>query len=71
VIRYLKKISGDSRQQLTRLIGQHRKTGKIQHRQRTVPGFKQRPFVWTESANKILEKVERSYASFRVSIKMR
>ncbi len=41
VIRYLIKISGYSRQQLTRLITQYRKTGRLQRRQRTVSGFKQ------------------------------
>jgi transposase InsO family protein len=40
VIRYLMKISGYSRQQLTRLIAQYRKTGKLKRRQRTVSGFK-------------------------------
>ncbi len=40
VIRYLMKISGYSRQQLTRLIAQYRKTGRLQRRQRTVSGFK-------------------------------
>jgi transposase InsO family protein len=40
VIRYLMKISGYSRQQLTRLIAQYRKTGRIRRCQRTVSGFK-------------------------------
>ena len=42
VIRYLIKVSGYSRQQLTRLITQYRKTGRIRRRQRTVSGFKQK-----------------------------
>ena len=42
VIRYLMKISSYSRQQLTRLIAQYRKTGRIRRRQRTVSGFKQK-----------------------------
>ncbi|MCH8101025.1 MAG: transposase family protein [Proteobacteria bacterium] len=42
VIRYLMKISGYSRQQLTRLIAQYRKNGRLQRRQRTVSGFKQK-----------------------------
>ena len=42
VIRYLMKISGYSRQQLTRLIAQYRKTGQIKRCQRTVSGFKQK-----------------------------
>jgi len=39
LIRYLMKISGYSRQQITRLITQYRKTGKCKRRQRTVAGF--------------------------------
>lgn len=39
VIRYLKKISGYSRQQITRLIGQYLKTGRLKRRQRTTKGF--------------------------------
>lgn len=39
VIRYLTKVSGYSRQQLTRLIRQYRQTGTLKRRQRTVAGF--------------------------------
>ena len=42
VIRYLLKISGYSRQQLTRLIQQYRQTGRVTRRQRTVQGFARR-----------------------------
>jgi hypothetical protein len=42
VIRYLIKITGYSRQQLTRLIGQYKKTGRLKRQQRTVFGFKQK-----------------------------
>lgn len=42
VIRYLLKISGYSRQQLTRLIQQYRQTGRMTRRQRTVQGFARR-----------------------------
>lgn len=42
VIRYLVKVSGYSRQQLTRLIKQYRRTGALQRRQRTVAGFTRR-----------------------------
>jgi len=42
VIRYLMKISGYSRQQLTRLISKYCKTGRLQRRQRTVCGFKKK-----------------------------
>ncbi len=37
--RYLQQISGYSRAQITRLIKQYQKTGRIQHQQRTVKGF--------------------------------
>jgi transposase InsO family protein len=39
VVRYLMKVSGYSRQQITRLIRQYRQTGTLKRRQRTVAGF--------------------------------
>ena len=39
VMRYLMKVSGYSRQQLTRLVSQYRRTGRLQRRQRTIAGF--------------------------------
>lgn len=42
VIEYLMKISGYSRQQVTRLIMQYVKTGRLRHRQRTTNGFARR-----------------------------
>jgi transposase InsO family protein len=42
VLRYLLKMSGYSRQQLTRLIQQYRQTGRVTRRQRTVRGFARR-----------------------------
>jgi len=42
VIRYLMKVSGYSRQQITRLVGQYRDTGQLKRRQRTVAGFARR-----------------------------
>jgi predicted nucleic acid-binding protein len=42
VIQYLMKVTGYSRQQITRLINQYRKTGRIVRRQRTVSGFKKK-----------------------------
>ncbi len=42
VIRYIIQMSGYSRQQITRLIKQYTKTGKITHRQQTNKGFKRR-----------------------------
>ncbi|MFU8763362.1 MAG: hypothetical protein ACNA7T_02500, partial [Haliea sp.] len=42
IMRYLIKVSGYSRQQLTRLVAQFRQNGRLQRRQRTVAGFKTR-----------------------------
>ncbi len=42
ILRYLMKVSGYSRQQITRLVTQYRKTGRIRRRQRTVAGFKRK-----------------------------
>jgi len=39
LLRYLGRVSGYSRQTITRLVAQYRKTGKIRRRQRTVAGF--------------------------------
>ena len=39
VVRFLIKITGYSRQQITRLIKQYRDTGKIERQQRTYQGF--------------------------------
>ena len=39
VMRYLMKVSGYSRQQLTRLVSQYRRTGRLQRLQRTIAGF--------------------------------
>jgi len=58
VVRYLMKISGYSRQQLTRLIAQYRKTGKIQRRQRTVSGFKQK---YTEKDIRLLADMDKRH----------
>lgn len=42
VVRYLMKISGYSRPQVTRLIAQYRETGRLQRRHRTVRGFQRK-----------------------------
>jgi len=42
IMQYLMKISGYSRQQLTRLIRQYRNGGKVVRRQRTAQGFRRR-----------------------------
>jgi transposase InsO family protein len=60
VIRYLMKISGYSRQQLTRLIAQYRKTGRLQRRQRTVSGFKQK---YTEQDIRLLAAMDERHGT--------
>ena len=60
VIRYLIKISGYSRQQLTRLIAQYRKTGRLQRRQRTVAGFKSR---YTEQDIRLLAAMDERHGT--------
>lgn len=42
LIRYLVKVSGYSRQQMTRLVKQYRDTGRLVRQQRTVHGFSRR-----------------------------
>jgi len=42
VLRYLIQLSGYSRQQVTRLVTRHRKTGHVHRRQRTTNGFKRK-----------------------------
>ena len=39
VLRYLQRVSGYSRQTVTRLVAQYQATGKLKRRQRTVGGF--------------------------------
>ena len=42
LIQYLVKVSGYSRQQITRLVKQYRDTGRLVRRQRTIKGFSRR-----------------------------
>jgi hypothetical protein len=58
VIRYLMKISGYSRQQLTRLIAQYCKTGRLRRRQRTVGGFK---LKYTEQDIRLLAAMDQRH----------
>lgn len=60
VIRYLAKISGYSRQQLTRLIAQYRKTGRLRRRQRTVSGFTQK---YTEQDIRLLAAMDERHGT--------
>ena len=57
VKRYLEKVTGLSRSQLTRLIGQHLRTGKIKDRRGKAPA---RPFErrYTQSDIRLLAKVD-------------
>ena len=55
VCRYLGKISGYSRQQLTRLIHQYRQTGRLTRCQRTVQGFARR---YTENDIRLLAAMD-------------
>ena len=56
VIRYLIKISGYSRQQVSRLIGQYVHCGRLRRRQRTVRGFQRR---YTDEDVALLVEVDR------------
>ena len=55
VLRYLMKLSGYSRQQLTRLLAQYRKTGQLRRHQRTVAGFTRR---YTEQDIRLLAAMD-------------
>ena len=71
VIRVLIKVSGYSRQQLTRLIAQYRTTGTLKRRQRTVTGFTQKytPAVsdcwrrWISATTRRVGRLSRSSVS--------
>ncbi len=56
VRRYLIQLSGYSRQQITRLISQYRKSGHIRRRQRTVKGFERK---YTPDDIQLLAMVDR------------
>ena len=58
VVRYLMKISGYSRQQITRLIKQYRHTGRIQRGQKTVQGFKGK---YTERDIRLLVEMDKRH----------
>ncbi len=56
VRRYIMQLSGYSRQQITRLISQYRKSGRIRRRQRTVNGFEPK---YTRADIQLLAMVDR------------
>jgi len=56
VRRYITQLSGYSRQQVTRLISQYRKSGRIRRRQRTVKGFERK---YTPDDIQLLTMVDR------------
>jgi hypothetical protein len=60
LVRYLMKVSGYSRQQITRLIGQYREHGRIRRRQRTVNGFARR---YTPEDIRLLAETDRLHGT--------
>jgi len=57
-IRYLMKVAGYSRQQITRLIARYRETGRIQREQKTVAGFRTK---YTERDVELLVEMDRRH----------
>lgn len=55
ILRYLSKVSGYSRQQVTRLVAQYRQCGRVQRGQRTVAGFARR---YTEADIRLLADMD-------------
>jgi len=53
VLRYLERVSGYSRQTITRLVAQYRRTGTLRRRQRTVAGFQR--YYTSEDARVLAE----------------
>lgn len=60
VLRYLIKVSGYSRQQLTRLVAQYRRSGVLQRRQRTLSGFAKK---YTAADISLLAKMDERHDS--------
>jgi len=58
VIRYLMKVGGYSRQQVTRLIARYRETGRIRREQKTVAGFRTK---YTERDVELLVEMDRRH----------
>ena len=58
VIRYLMKVSGYSRQQVTRLIAHNRKTGYIKYHHANVPAFQRR---YSKEDIRLLAKMDQRY----------
>ena len=55
VLRYIERVSGYSRQTVTRLVAQHRDSGKLVRRQRTVAGFAR---YYTDADARVLAEVD-------------
>jgi len=62
VVRFLIKISGYSRQQVTRLIKQYLDTGRIERRQRTYQGFER---LYTAADIRLLAALDERHNSLR------
>jgi len=56
VLRYIKRMSGYTRQHVSKLVKQYRKTGHIRRRQRTVKGFQTK---YTKADVRLLADVDR------------
>ena len=55
VLRYVERVSGYSRQTVTRLVAQYRDRGKLRRRQRTVAGFTR---YYTNADARLLAKLD-------------
>lgn len=55
ILRYLQRVSGYSRQTLTRLVAQYQASGKLRRRQRTVAGFVRH---YTETEARLLAELD-------------
>lgn len=60
LIRYLTKVSGYSRQQITRLTKQYRETGRLVRRQRTTNGFSRR---FTDDDIRLLAAMDKRHST--------
>jgi hypothetical protein len=60
VLRYVERVSGYSRQTLTRLVAQYRDSGKLRRRQRTVAGFAR---YYTDADARLLAELDPLHAT--------
>ena len=62
VVRFLIKITGYSRQQITRLVKQYRDTGKIERQQRTYQGFER---LYTNEDIRLLAALDERHSTLK------